>query len=320
MSRRGPHHLRPILLSCMVALATAAPARAQLNCGDTVPAGAKLTLTADVGLCTTATGGVTVEGGAKLDMGGHFVVCDPNDPPIGVLLEGKGAKVSRGGARGCNHAIQLDGAGGHKVEDFVATESAGDGVEIESDKNKLRFIAATDNGNSGVDVNGTGNKVDDVQAVDNDSDGVAVDADGNKLARIAASGNGDDGIDLNGSGNKVKDCRSMSNFEDGLQAEGPGNTIQKCFLSRNGHGDPDDAGIDVQSDGNEIKDNLVLGNAARGILVRAGASVVVKKNVVLGHGVFDLEDENAGCAGTTWSKNRFGSSSAAGVPSPACIQ
>jgi hypothetical protein len=312
---------RTLLLACLAPVALATHASAQLNCGDTVPSGTKLTLTADVGTCTTGTGGITVEGGAKLDMGGHFVVCDPNDPPTGVLVGGKGAKVSRGGARGCDHAIQLDGDGGHKVEDFVATESAGDGVEIPSDKNKLRFIAAIDNGDEGVDVDGAGNKLSDVQAVDNDGDGVLVDGSGNKLARIVAADNGDDGIDLNDDDTQLKDCRSTGNLEDGIQAEGVGNTIEKCLVSGNGAGNPEDAGLDLQSGPNQAKNNVILGDNARGILVRAGAQgVSVQKNVVLGHDAADLEDENPGCAGNTWSKNRFGSSSSAGVPSPACIE
>jgi hypothetical protein len=310
-----------LVLACVAPLALAAHASAQLSCGDTVPSGTKLTLTADVGTCTTATGGITVEGGAKVDMGGHFVVCDPNDPPIGVLVEGKGAKVSRGGARGCDHAIQLDGDGGHKLDDFVATQSAGDGVEIQSDKNKLRFIAATENGDSGLDVNGTGSKLSDVQAVDNQGDGVAVDGSGNKLARIVAVNNGDDGIDLNDDDNQLKDCRSISNDQDGVQAEGSGNKIQKCLLSANGGGDPEDAGLDIQAGDNQAKDNVVLGNNARGILVQeTNDGISVTKNVALGHDEFDIEDENPGCAGNTFNKNRFGSSFSAGVPQPDCIQ
>jgi len=296
---------------------------AQLACGAIVPAGAKVTLTGDIGPCAASAGNpaITLSGGAKLDMGGHKVVCDDGDRPVGIQMEGKGAKLSRGGAQHCSVGLVVAGEGKHKVEDFVATDSSADGVVVASDKNKLRFVAATHNGDDGIDVDGTANKIEDSQAVDNFEDGIVADGGGNKLTRVAGVGNGDGGIDLNGSGNKVKGCTGTGNAEDGVNIDGDDNKVERCLFSHNGTGDDDDAGVEVEGDDNLVGKSILLDNDVRGLLVQPGAGANVRKqNLALGHGEDDLEDGNAGCGSNQWTKNRFGTSAAGGVDDPACIE
>jgi len=328
----------PLLLTAAAAfgvvLASAAPVRAQaFACGDTIGPGAKVALTADVATCTSATdAALTIVGPSKVDMAGFRVLCDPNDPPLaGILVDGKGVKLSGGGTVDCGGddgvtfgaGIVLIGDGSHKLDDLVVESSALDGFRIESDKNKLRRAAANDNADDGVEINSSGNKLDQVAAIANQDDGFRIDGDGNKLGSVVASGNGSDGfvVESGGAGNKIKAALFADNGDDGVALVGPGNEIAKSVAVANGDL-PEDAGIDLQGDGNRVKQTRSLDNHFSGVRADAGASGnTVQKNVALLNEV-DLVDRSPGgtCDGNTWKKNVFGTSDADGNAGAPCIQ
>lgn len=295
------------------------PVYAQLACGATIAAGEKVILTADIGPCSSGTDpAIRVIGPATVDMAGHRVLCNMSDRPTGVLVEGKGAKILRGGADGCVSGLDLTGGDGkHKIEDFLATRNAAEGVAINSDKNSLKRVAAVENGDDGFDVDGIGNKIEDAEAVGNGGAGFEVDGEGNKFKRIVAASNAGDGMDIDGNGNQVTDCRLAANDQDGAEINGDGNKMQKCLSTGTAAGSANFA-FDVDGANNQLKKNLALAND-RGFGL-GGQPNVLTQNVALGNTTVDLQDDNAGCGTNTWQKNKFGTSQAAGAPNPGCIQ
>jgi Right handed beta helix region len=313
-------------LTILAALATVvtrpAAAPAQVGCGATIGPGAKVTLTADIGPCDAVTDpALRVVGPATLDMAGHRLFCDEASRPGGLLVEGKGAKILRGSATDCVYGLFLDGDGGHKVEDFASYANADEGVQINSDKNKLTRVVGNDNGDDGFDVEGDKNKLQETDAVGNGDNGYELDGDQTKLQRITAIRNGNHGLFLGGERIKVKDCVVAGNTEDGMHVPGNDNKIEKCLVTRNGEGN--DPGINLAGDRTQVKKNIVMDNNPDGINVEDGADTSkVQNNVVLGNDGVDLRDGNAGgtCDGNQWKKNVFGTSEADGVPSPGCIR
>jgi len=321
-------HACALACAVFVSTATAERALAQFACGDVVGPGGSVTFTSDIGPCTAAAGSFAfrIIGPIKVDMAGHSVLCvDGNAPGFGIQLEGKGVKIKNGHVLNCAFAnLVLGGEGKHIVEQMVAEESPDDGVRVSTGGNKLRRVAANNNDDVGIELTGSGNKLEDVAAVDNDI-GVFLSGSQNKLKRVAVVDNVN-GIFMQGGGNALQENAFIDNSEDGVDVEGGGNTIQKSTATANGSGIGTDSGIDLRGDGNVVKQNRVLDNFGIGIRAGAAQSNIIQKNSAIGNfGLMigaDLQDDNPGgtCDNNTWSKNVFGTSLAAGMAGPACIQ
>jgi len=318
-----PLENRPLILATILVIATTgtAPVRAQVVCGGTVGPGGTVALTADVGPCGNLTNpAVRVIGPVTFDLAGFRILCDPNAPPNGIRAEGKSAKITRGSVESCQSGIQLRGDGKHKIEDLVSRRN-NEGFEIDSNKNKLKRVAAIENAENGFLVTGNGNKIEDAEAVGStDGHGFEVVGDGNTFKRIAISKSDEEGLLVEGDDNRIKDCRLTDNRGPGADLEGENNKIEKCLVSSNGDGDGSDSGIEIDGTDTQVKKNVVLDNDPRGIHVHGGAANnVIKQNTVLGNEANDVQDDTA-CGTNTWQKNKFGTSEADGVADSPCIQ
>jgi hypothetical protein len=309
---------------------TARTAAAQLNCGATVGPGEKITLTDDVGTCTSSSNpALTIVGPATVDMAGYRVVCDAMDPSeVGILLEGKGVKLLSGSILDCGspsgHGLQVAGEGKHKIENFVVQGSQNHGVRINggSDGNSFKRVASNRNG-EGFESDSDKNKFEDVAAIANDGGfGFDSEDDGDKLKRVTFVGNGADGFSTEGSGNVVKEAFVADNAGDGVDFDGGGNKLEKSAVVRNGAGFEGDSGVELEGNGNQLKSNRVTMNDPFGVFIDPdGSNNKVTKTTALGNGT-DLIDNTVGgtCDGNSWTKNVFGSSEADGTSDPTCIE
>ncbi len=305
-------------------LVAAAPATQALECGDEIGPKGKFALDADIGPCTSATDpALRVVGPVSLDMAGFRILCDTADTAVGILVEGSKAKVFGGGADGCAHGLLVEGVEGHRIEDFVATRSTGDGIVVRSNHTKLRRVAATGSMGSGITVEGNINRVQDSEALDNMGNGFWVPGSMNTLTRVTASGNHLDGVGLAGGFAKVKDSRFTGNLEDGVGLAASFGVVSRNVVVGNGDGDDvtaTDAGIDVTGSISDVVGNVVIGNDPVGILLTDQTSAtVVKGNASLGNTDTDAEDEETNCGLNTWGKNRVGTTEADGLPGHSCI-
>jgi len=318
------------VLPVLFLLVSALPAAAQVVCGDVIPAGANVVLTADLN-CPSDDPALTVTGPANVDMAGFLVTCDYDGPdpngPTGILLDAKGVKLSNGVVERCADNLVVAGTGGHKIENIVSRSASAHGILVNSDKNKLKNIAANDNvgeDGRGLMVLGNKNKFENITAYRNGSDGMFVAGDGNQVRRAVFARNQTDGLELSGDGNKAKDCFVTDNATEGIDIVGNGNKVEKSIITRAGDNDElDDPALEIEGDGNQVKNNFISDNIRVGILALPGASnTKISKNVVLGNPDFDLQDEAVGgtCGSNQWKGNTFSISSAEGNPSPACIE
>jgi parallel beta-helix repeat protein len=306
--------LAPSAVATAVATLTllegARPAHAQLVCGDTVPAGGKVTLTADVGPCASATNpALRVIGPATLDLNGFAVLCDPNDPPDGITVDGKGAKILNGTVRSCSNGLEVFGEGKHKIENMTATGSASDGFAVSSSKNKLSRNHAIESADDGFHLF-VGEKTALVQnvAVGSGDVGFLIDQSGCKIDRNLAAGSGEAGFQVSDSGNQLKGNGAVSN-DDGFFVSTAGNKLQDNYAIANGSGDAIDDGfrLTASADGNQLTKNRAAGNDGRGVRLQNGATNnSVQKNVAQANGQSDLEDENPDCDDNQWAKNVAG--------------
>jgi len=210
-------------LAAGVVVAMAPAARAQLACGDTVPKGQTVTLTADLGPCdgTSDDSAVIIEG--TLDLGGHTVFCGDTSGdgvvPDGIYLRGSKAQVRNGTVRGCDDNVWVGGNGKHTIEGITSTEAVEDGVYVASTSPKNRFTGNTvvSNGDDGFECRGAKNKIEGNTANNNAEDGIDLpDALKNKVTGNTATGNLDDGIDVGGTKNKILANTSTANGQYGI--------------------------------------------------------------------------------------------------------
>ena len=293
-----------------------------LDCGETVGPQQKVVLNADVGPCSAATANpaLTVEGPATLDLNGHTLACDFLNPPDGIVVIGKGAKILNGTIEDCNEGMLIGGEGRHSITGVTSRGNDEDGFEVNSDSNKLTANASVANLDEGFQVNGNKNKLDQNTAADNDNDGFDVVGEQNRLSlNIAAENN--DGFDVTGPGNKLSLNTSIGNAEDGFDIKSAGNSLDKNAAINNGDGEPSDEGIQIRDDGNKLKQNRTIGNSGAGLLLTADAqSNLVTRNISQANSGTDFVDENPDCDENKWVKNIFQSSEADGVANPDCIQ
>lgn len=221
------------------------------SCGDFIGPGGKHELTADVGPCDDDTGpALTVIGKTDLNMNGFHVFCEDLNGnataealgvPDGIVVIGRDAKIENGSVTGCDDGLSLEGEGKHNVKNMHTYGNKGDGMDVESAKNKLEKNTLKDNGDDGFDVDGDDNEFK-KNAVDNNGDnGFSINGARNKIKENSSNGNKDRGFDVDGDDNEVKDNEARNNGLDGIRVdEGEDSKIEKnSAFSNNSKGEPD---------------------------------------------------------------------------------
>jgi parallel beta-helix repeat protein len=277
----------------------AGPALA-VECGETVTARARL----DRDLVCTTDPAVTVDGG-RLDLDGFTVVCDhaPDQPSVGVLLSGSGARLRDGAVTGCLVAVHVAGEGGHTVRRLTAS-AANQGVLVDSDGNRLldsHILRALND--AAVQVNGSNNL----------------------LRANVVAGAGDQGFEINGNDNRIVGNR-IGGVAEGVQLTGERNRVLRNQILG-----ATDRGVDVRglteptgehviadnlivdgvdgiallesSNGNRISRNTIYSNSDQGIFVGTFDNTIQRNRVLLNR--VDLQDNNAGCDDNLWQGNTF---------------
>ncbi len=318
-----------------VLLLTAAPAGAQINCGDTLGPGGSFAATANIGPCVQNPA-VRIVGGVTVDFAGYEVLCD-SDANDGILIEGKSAKVSNGSAKGCDVGVRVAGEGKHKVNAMSAEGNKSFGFVLDSGGNKLTYSLAIENGfdtgiGDGFDVNGDKNRLAHNWGIANDQDGFELDGEKCKFSENVAVLNGNVGIRSDGNKGKVTKCLAADNDADGYVASSNSAFTKNVATSNIGSGNAngflllssapgvkitknvsagntgDGFGTFFTSDGAKFTKNQAFANGGSGIEIPDGSTEnTIKSNVAIGHGSADLADMNLDCDNNVWSKNLFGS-------------
>jgi parallel beta-helix repeat protein len=235
-------------------------ADAQVACGDTIPKGATVTLTADLE-CDGVEEAILVDS-ATLDLGGHTVSCaDTNGNgrlPNGIVLLGKKAALRNGTVAGCLDNVVLAGKGKHVAENLTIRDAPGgyDGVYVPegSSRNRIASNTVTGNSDDGMDVRGHKNVIADNVVTSNGEDGIdLIDVKGNRVENNVAANNADEGIEVAGKANTVSGNTVNDNAEFGIQVVGKRNKTLNNDVSGSGAG-PDITGT---CKGNVWKDNIV---------------------------------------------------------------
>jgi parallel beta-helix repeat protein len=250
-----PTFANPWLSVLLVALLSAAGARAQVACGDTVTG--KVQLTGDLS-CPDA-GLVVGADGTKIDLGGFTLTGNPG-------------------------AVGIDNGGGFdsvtiehgRIEEFDEGISIGGNAQ----KNSVRGVVVFGSTSDGIDLNDSdGTKITDTLVTANGLFGILIGegATGNLVDKSFAIGNAAAGVRIDGDGNTVKNSDLTANFE-GILIVGNDNTVSGNRLLRNGA-----EGIAVTGDDNRLIKNYATGNILEGIDVQLGARVVIEKNVSSGN-------------------------------------
>jgi parallel beta-helix repeat protein len=225
-------------------LLAAAPAAAQLSCGDTIGKGQRVTLTANVGPCDNDDAAALIVDGGQLDLGGFTVSCADTDGdldlPQGVVLFGKKSKVRNGTVTGCSNGVGLGGQGKHLVQAITVSGSADDGIDVASAKNKVLGNSVSGSGSDGIYVRTDKNRVADNTVSGSVEDGIDIigDADKNRLSDNRCDANGDAGIEVGGTKNVVKNTTASNNAQEGIDLGEDGkNKVVGGTLQGNGEAD-----------------------------------------------------------------------------------
>jgi hypothetical protein len=287
----------PGLLPLLVLLA-GRPALA-VECGETITGRARL----DRDLICATNPALTVRGGS-LDLDGFTVTCDqPVEGRVGILLDGRDARLRDGAVTGCFVAVQVGGSGGHTVREVTAS-AFNQGVLIVTGSDDNRLV------NSHI-----------LRGLDDAA--VQVDGSNNLLISNDVGGSNDQGFEINGSNNRIVGNR-ISAVAEGIQLIGAGNhvlrnqiigaTVRGVEVRAGGHvikdnliadGADDGIALLVAANGNEIRGNAIYGHVQSGLFVGLGTiNNTIERNRVLLNGV-DLTDANPGCDANVWQDNVF---------------
>jgi hypothetical protein len=279
----------------------AGPALA-VECGDEITGTARLDR--DL-ICATGDDPALTLNGGTLDLGGFAVVCDGIE--VGILLEGRGAHLRDGAVTGCELAVWLAGAGGHLVQGVTASASnqgvlideESDGnrllrsrvlrgsndaaVQVDGDRNQLRFNDIAGSDDQGFEVSGNDNRIED-NAIGGVAEGVQLAGDANRVLRNHIIGATERGVEVRAGGHEI----AFNLIADGPIAEGGGGADGIALLD--------------DGDGNHVHHNAVFSNADEGIEV-ATSDNRIERNHVLLNGT-DLLDSTADCD-NLWRDNVF---------------
>jgi len=201
--------------------AAAAPAHAQIACGDTIGKGQTVTLTADLGPCDGVESAIIIDSGV-LDLGGHTVFCEDTNGnekfSYGLDIRGKNVVVRNGTVTGCIDNVYVAGSK-QTVEAITATAAKRYGfyVASTSSKNRLAGNTATGNTDDGFLARGSKHTIEGNSASGNGDDGIDLDqATKIKVTNNTSSGNSDDGIEATGTKNKITGNTATENAEYGI--------------------------------------------------------------------------------------------------------
>jgi hypothetical protein len=261
-----------------------------VECGDTITRSARLER--DL-VCADDDPALVIQGGS-LDLNGFTVTCDRT--VVGVLLEGKGARLGDGAVTGCELGVWAAGSGDHRI-DRLTVSASNQGIFIESDGNRLSHSNVLRGLNdAAVQVNGSNNhlRLNSLAGAHtafeiNGNDNRII---GNRMGAVA------EGIQLMGNGNQVARNDIIGTTDRGVEVR-EGAHLIKDNLIADGTAD----GIAVFSDGSEVTRNLILGHADQGLFV-SGFANTLEKNRVLLNGT-DLTDATLDCDENLWRDNTF---------------
>jgi len=223
--------------------AAAAPARAQIACGDTVGEGQTVTLTADIGPCDGVESAIIIDSGV-LDLGGHTLSCaDTNGNgrfSYGLDIRGRKAVVRNGTVTGCIDNVYVGGSR-QTVEGITATAAQRYGIYVASTSSKNRIAGNT--------------------ATANTDDGIQVRGSKHTIESNSTSGNAEDGIDLTQTSKvKVTNNTSSANSDSGIEATGTKNKLTGNTSTGNGG-----VGIGIGDRKNKVIGNTSTGNTGTDI-------------------------------------------------------
>lgn len=342
--------------SLMLGLTTAAPAFAQVQCGDTIGPNETVVLQGNVGPCDQPTGGLTVIGPATLDLNGFVLFCADLDSDgsvsTGIVIDGAKATLRNGVVRECDNGVFVQGTGKHRLTGLTATANRSRGFVIlrGSHNNTVVRNSATENGDTGFVISGADNdKLEENMAVRNHKRGFGISGDRNKLSRNTASDNDDTGfVIVGGERHTLRHNTASQNHNRGFDVAGERHTLTRNTALQNlrqgiivnsrgmGHklsGNTADAngfaGFEIKGDQNKVQRNRAENNQGSGILLGSDAAENrISKNVALNNNQagaarqFDLVDDSPDCGTNTWKNNTFDTSGAGNplVPNPPCIQ
>ena len=215
----------------LIGVFTGASAEA-VSCGDTLGPGGVVTLTSDVGPCSTDA--LTVVGPVIVDLAGHTISC--SFPSLfGVVMTGKGAVLRNGGVKGCFQGVAA--AGDSQIVNVVAQEN-----------------------NFGFFIQGARNTLDGNSAVSNTQGFFVIGASSSRFSGNIATGNTDTGFNVISAtrstfiGNAVF---SSTNF--GFQVSGSNNVLTGNTVAANPFG------IFLSGSMNTLSLNTLVGNVTDAI-------------------------------------------------------
>ena len=295
MPTSRPLVLLALLSGCSLFLA-AAPASAQIACGDTVTT--SITLTADL-TCAGAQGIVVGADKVTVDLGGFTLTGGGSGVGVDNGLGFDGVVVKNGTIRLFDQAISIGGgAQKNTVTGVTIRACTGAGIDLnDSDFGKVTKTNVLDCGlGVQIGVDGTGNVIEKSSVVAVDQAGVQVAGANNVVQKNQISG-ANDGVRVLGAGNRVigngvDRCRAMGVAVGG----GLGN-----FVAKNTVTGSTGSGVDVRNGvGTIVKQNTLSGNGNYGVGVFLGSDdTVVEKNAIRGSDLSGIWVEDAGTVAIT---------------------
>src|SRR5262245_12055363 len=216
-----------MLLAAFWILGTVTPAHADVvQCGDVLGPGGRFTLEQDIVCGPGALApGVTVRGGAILDLNGHTVDCRAI---IGrcVVLTGRGATLLNGMVRGNIHeSIVLLGTGRHTLKKVTSLGPVDGNVIVGSDHNTLIDVMAESVISEAFLINGHHNLLWNSIALCQSAATVCVSVDGDGNQLIHNFGRSDTRVIIvSGDNNVLQGNRAILTGASGQVAIGVGGT------------------------------------------------------------------------------------------------
>ena len=157
-----------VMLMAGAVLLVASPSWAELECGAIIPPGTKVKLTKDLkcGELDPFTSALTLQGpGTVVNLGGYSVDCE-NAPNVeGIILLQSGVTLKKGTVTRCSFGVLIDGDGGHTVTKVKAKTNLKYGFITDFGSNANRFTYNTAL-NTGDSLTSSGNGFD-IRSADN---------------------------------------------------------------------------------------------------------------------------------------------------------
>lgn len=293
ITQRGLRCGTPTVLA--LAVLAALPALA-VECGDVVTSSARL----DRDLICTTDPALTVDGGL-LDLGGFTVVCDQTE--VGVLLDGRGARLRNGAVTGCVLAVHVAGEGRHTVRNVIASAS-NQGVFVESDGNRLlnsHVLRGLED--AAVQVDGADNLLSSNHVAGSNDQGFEINGNDNRIVRNRIGGVAE-GVQLTGERNHVLRNEIIGATDRGVDVRGLVEPTGAHVIAFNLIVDGvDGIALLESSNGNRISRNTIYGNSDQGIFVGTLDNTIERNQVLLNR--VDLQDNTPGCDDNLWQDNTF---------------